>query len=72
MDWMDRIRDDVNAAALWVLAGLGSLCVWIVRTVLTDRARVNAIEVSIGEIQENVRLLTGAMLDAKNKNEGSR
>ena len=72
MDWIDRIKDDVNSAALWVLASLAGLAVWIVRTVLTDRARVDAIEGSIGEIQKNVRLLTGAMLETKSHDEADK
>ena len=68
-DWAERVKDDINAAFLWILAGVVTAGLWVVRTVLTDRARVNAIENSIGEIQKNVRLLTGAMLDTKAKEE---
>lgn len=69
MNWLDTLKSDLNAAALWIAAGIVSIGVWIVRTVLTNKAQVQALEDSIGEIQQNVRLLTKAMLDRRGNEE---
>ena len=76
MDWIERLKDDANAAILWLLAAIAGAAVWTVRTVLTDRARVDKLEESLraiktdmdgsmGNLRDDIRQLTGHLLGGR-------
>ena len=42
MTW-DKFLDDLNAVALWILAAVTGGVVWIIRTVFTDKQRIDVL-----------------------------
>lgn len=75
MTW-ERFWEDVNAAALWLLAALAAGVAWVIRTVFTDKQRIDAL-VELrkedlerqSQMQADLRSLTNHLI-GNSKNEG--
>ena len=71
MPWItwEKFWEDVNAAALWLLGALAMGVAWIIRTVFTDKQRIDAL-VELrkedlqrqSEMQQDLRVLTKHLL----------